>query len=107
MARRKSRQQSRADRPSLVVGIGWYDAAQFAKLKQVAVDADALDDTHEDWQRNAERAERELSRGGLVIRRVPVDVDTLVAWCREHDRPVDGAARAAYASELVSRLRPQ
>jgi hypothetical protein len=85
-----------------VVGIGWYDAVQWAKLKQVAVDAAELDDTHEEWQRNAERTERELARGrGLVIRRVPIDVDALVAWCRERNKPVNGASRSAYAAEQV------
>jgi hypothetical protein len=90
-----------------VVGIGWYDAVQWAKLKQVAVDPERLDDTHEDWQRTAERTERELARdGGLVIRRVPIDVDALVAWCRERGKPVDGPARSAYAAEMVLRLGP-
>jgi hypothetical protein len=103
MARRKS-QRSRGTGPSVVVGIGWYDVAQWTKLKQVAVDAAELDESHEAWQRNAERTERELSRQGLVIRRVPIDVDTLVAWCRARDKPVDGTSRAEYTSEVVRGL---
>ena len=56
-------------------------------MKQVAADTADLDDSHEAWQRNAERTERELSRQGLVVRRVAIDVDALVAWCREHVGP--------------------
>jgi hypothetical protein len=89
-----------------VVGIGWYDAAQWAKLKQLAVDAADLDESHEAWQRNAERTERELAQRGLVVRRVPIDVDALAAWCRARGKPVNGASRAEYTSELVSGLGP-
>jgi hypothetical protein len=101
-----ARRRSRAARPSLVAGIGWYDAAQWAKLKQVAQDAAELDESHEAWQRNAERTERELSRRGLLIRRVPIDVDALVAWCQARNKPVNGASRAEYTSEVVSGLEP-
>jgi hypothetical protein len=104
MARRKSRRRSPAVGPLQVVGIGWYDPVQWSKLKQIAADAAALDDTHEDWQRNAERTERELSRQGLMIRRVAIDVDALVAWCRARGKPVNGAARAEYTAEMVQRL---
>jgi hypothetical protein len=71
------------------------------KLKQLAADKDGLDETHEAWQRNAERSERALSRRGLLIRRVAIDVDALVLWCRARGKPVDGAARAEYTAEIV------
>jgi hypothetical protein len=89
-----------------MVGIGWYDAAQWAKLKQVAVDAAELDESHDAWQRNAERTERQLAQRGLVIRRVPVEVDALVAWCRARDKPVNAASRAEYTSEVLRSLGP-
>jgi hypothetical protein len=105
MARRKSRRRSPAVRPPQVVGIGWYDATQWSKLKQIAVDAAELDDTHEAWLRNAERTERELSQRGLVIRRVAIDVAALAEWCRAHGKPVNGASRAEYTAEVVQGLR--
>jgi len=101
MARRESRRRSRKASISPVVGIAWYDSAQWAKLKQVAADAEQLDDTHEAWQRNVERTERELAAEGLILRRVPIDVDALVEWCRAQNKPVNGAARAEYTSRIV------
>jgi hypothetical protein len=101
MARRPSRRRSRKPGLPAVVGIAWYDSVQWAKLKQVAADAERLDDTHEQWQRNAERTERQLETEGLVLRRVPIDVDALVAWCRTQNRPVNGEARAEYTSRIV------
>jgi hypothetical protein len=54
MAYRNSRRRARKTDRSMVVGIGWYDATQWARLKEVAVDSDRLDDSHETWQRTAE-----------------------------------------------------
>jgi hypothetical protein len=84
-----------------LVGVAWYDPAEWSKLKQVASDAENLDDTYEAWQRNLERTERELSAKGLVVRRVLINVDALVEWCRAHNRAVNGAARAEYTSQIV------
>jgi hypothetical protein len=105
MARRASRRRSSTTGSPLLVGIGWYDATQWAKLKQVAADATDLDDSHADWQRNAEWTERELSQRGLHVRRVAIDVDALVAWCRERGKPINGDSRTEYTCEIVSGVR--
>ena len=47
-----------------------------------AADAANLDDSYETWQRHAERTEPELSPPGLLMRRVAIDLDALVAWSR-------------------------
>jgi hypothetical protein len=101
MARRDSRRRSRKTGLPPVVGIAWYDSVQWAKLKQIAADADQLDDTHEAWKRNAEQTERQLVADRIVVRHVPIDVDALVAWCRAQNKPVNGAARAEYTSRIV------
>src|SRR5689334_8179498 len=102
MAGRNSRQRSRRAGPPMVVGIGWYDAAQWAKLKEVAADPDRLDESHEAWQRTAERTAQQLAAQGLAVRRVPIDVDALVQWCRAHHKAIDGKARAEYTSLIVN-----
>jgi hypothetical protein len=90
----------------MVVGIAWYDATQWAKLKEVAVDPDQLDETHEAWQRTAERTLQQLSAEGLVIRRIPINVDALVQWCRANQKVIDGKARAEYTSLIVNGAIP-
>ena len=101
MARRESRRRTHKTGLTPVVGIAWYDSAQWTKLKQIAADTEQLDDTHEEWKRNVERTERQLAADGMVVRRVPIDVDALVAWCRSQNKPVDGASRAEYTSRIV------
>ncbi len=102
MARRKPVRHSQASKPPMLVGIGWYEPAEWLKLKQVAADADALDDSYEEWLRGAERTEKDLQRPNLEIRRQPVKVDELIAWCKLQKKPVNGAARAEYIRLLVS-----
>jgi hypothetical protein len=101
MARREPRRRTpKTDRP-IAVGIAWYDATQWSKLKQVAADPERLEDTQEEWQRNAEETERGLAARGVVVRRIPIDLDALVAWCRARNKPVDGPARAEYTSFML------
>jgi hypothetical protein len=90
----------------MVVGIAWYDATQWAKLKEVAADPDHLDETHEAWQRIAEHTLQQLSAEGLVIRRIPINVDALVQWCRANQKVIDGNARAEYTSLIVNGAIP-
>jgi hypothetical protein len=88
------------------VAVGWYDAVQWARLKQVAVDAANLDDSFEAWKRNAEGFERELRRKGIEIQRVHIDVDSLIAWCRSRNKAIDGEARSEYAAHLAAGDKP-
>lgn len=102
MTHRNSRRRPQKTDPPMVVGIGWYDATQWAKLKEVAADPDRLDESHEAWQRSAERTAQELASQGLAVRRVPIDVDALLQWCRDHHKAIDGDARAEYTRLIVS-----
>lgn len=100
MAKRRSHGRPRPAPTN--VAVGWYDAAQWAKLKQVAVDADNLDDSFEAWERNAEGFERALRQKGIEIRRVHIDVDALLAWCQSRNKKIDGKARSEYAAQLAA-----
>jgi hypothetical protein len=104
MARRHGRARPRA--VPARVAVAWYDATQWAKLKQVAQDADSLDDSYEDWQRGAERLERDLRRKGIEIQRAYIDVDSLVGWCASRQKPINGEARSEYAAQLAANREP-
>jgi hypothetical protein len=84
-------------------GIGWYTPWEWAKLRGVVADPERLDDTYLAWRRGAKRVLRELREQGIDCQRISVQVDELVAWCREQGRPVDGKARAAFVAHQVQR----
>ncbi|HEV3117214.1 MAG TPA: hypothetical protein VGY58_09190 [Gemmataceae bacterium] len=50
--------------------------------------------------------ERKLRQLGTTARRVPIDVDALVAWCRTQHKAVDANARAEYVNEIMRKGNP-
>jgi hypothetical protein len=85
----------------LKVGFAWFTREQWQRFTEVVDDPDELDDTFEQWERGALAALYKLESRGVSVRKVMVDVDTLVAWCRARGRRVDGAARADYVVALL------
>jgi len=83
------------------VGIAWHTRESWQRLLTVADDREALDDTFEDWERNALNVIRNLEDKGSQVRKVPIDTEALIVWCRESGRRIDGAARAGYVTHLM------
>ena len=97
----KNREQKSAERigsAGMVSGVAWYRAEQWPRLPEVSVDSSELERTYDEWQAMATNRLAELARAGVWARKVDVDVDELVEWCRSEGRQVDGAARAAFAA---------
>jgi len=86
----------------VIAGIAWYYPEQWATLLDVSVDRNSLETTHGDWLRLAEKAIFDIKRSGISPRKVYVDVEKLVAWCKAQNRPVDGAARAEFVQTLLT-----
>ena len=86
----------------VVLGIAWFRQDQWELLRSLSADADVLEPTHAEWEKLARRTIKDLGRQGILARKVDVDVPLLQAWCVAQHRPLDAAARAAYAT---TRLR--
>ena len=84
-----------------VIGCAWYRADQWERLREISADPDKLEETHEEWVTTAKRSLREMKKAGILAEKVDVDVEELLAWCREHGEDVDGGARASYAAEML------
>lgn len=95
------REEQVSDR-STVTGIAWYRRDQWARLRELAADAAKLEASYEDWLAGAQKTMVGLTVAGVRARRVDVDLDDLVRWCRHEGRPLDSAARAAFAAERLS-----
>ncbi len=87
-----------------VLAIAWYSEAEWAKLKRVAADSDALDDTYVEWCGGHADLVRNLQRSGAEFVSVPVLIEEVSAWCDSEGRPLDSAARAEF---VARRLREQ
>ena len=85
------------------LGIAWYNREAWERLRQVADDVQALDENYEAWERGGLAAVRELESVGRPVQKIPIDIDALIAWCRERNRNIDSAARAEYVTSLLLR----
>jgi hypothetical protein len=85
----------------VVTGIAWYRRDQWTRLRELAVDADKLEESYEDWLAGAQKTLVQMAIAGVRAQRVDIDIDELARWCRADGRPLDSAGRAAFvASQL-------
>jgi len=88
-----------------VMGVVWYSAPEWARVKAAAADPERFEATYEEWTATAGASLAELRRAGAVPKKVDVGASALLAWCLAHDRPNDAAARAQYVSERMHAQR--
>ncbi|MEH3148001.1 MAG: hypothetical protein PGN34_22285 [Methylobacterium frigidaeris] len=85
------------------VGIAWYRAGDYARLREAMEDSDRLPASFEAWRASAEQVEREVSRSGVAVIRVTIEPDAFLDWCRNSGATPNGSARARYANEIAAR----
>ncbi|MCD6052358.1 MAG: hypothetical protein K0Q55_3776 [Verrucomicrobia bacterium] len=86
----------------VIVSVGWYTPVEWSLLKAHSVDTDKLDDTYEAWLTNAGNVIKRMEASGISVVRVPIRIAELQQWCAQQGLPLDGDARARYASERAS-----
>jgi hypothetical protein len=90
-----------------VVGLAWFDLKQWKRLTEVVENRNELDDTYKQWEQSALDAVRTIERQGKKVERVHVEVESLVAWCKEKGLPVNGLSRAEYVAQIMRRRHGQ
>ena len=87
-----------------IVGVAWYDASAWDRLRTIAPDAAKLETTHAEWLAFAAKSLDDLRAEGYRPYRIRVKLAALQAWCDETGRSPDASARAEYASAELRRL---
>ena len=87
LLRRKRKSDNTVD---TILRIAWYSQDQWN-----------IEDTYEEWKANAEKALRDSQNAGISVRKVQIDVDELLAWCKSKNIPVDRASRSEFAIEQL------
>jgi hypothetical protein len=88
-----------------VIGLAWYRPEQWQRLRQVSVDVEDLEETYFEWVSVASACFQEVQELGVDIRRVDVDVEDLVEWCKRRGLPLDAEARVSYVTDRIEHLR--
>ena len=93
------RAKSKARMP--VVGVTWYSADNWARVKAAATDPDRFEATYADWHAMAVDALADLRKAGIDATPFNVDAGRLLAWCLMHNKPNNAASRAEFVSEML------
>jgi len=97
----EDRGQAAGEDVQIVAGCAWFDEEGWERLREVTADPERLEDDYETWVAMVEKSIRDMRDQGVELEKVLLDVDELVAWCEEQDRPVDASARADLAAEKL------
>ncbi len=88
-----------------VVGIAWFERADYPRLLALFEDREEQASTYDEWLGLAERAEAGIfMAGGPRVVRVKLKPDEFADWCKQNGLRTDSKARNRFASEGVRRL---
>ncbi|HYZ87514.1 MAG TPA: hypothetical protein VE621_24070 [Bryobacteraceae bacterium] len=84
-----------------VVGIAWYEAEDYDRLKAMFTDGWKLPDTFADWQEMAHSVCETLTAEGHQVVKARIDPETFPQWCRDRGMEMDAEARTLYGTECA------
>ncbi len=87
-----------------ILGVGWYKENQWALLLKHSVDRENLEPTYAEWLEGISEGIENLSKSGLQVVKIPIDVEEMIKWCKESEYPFDGESRATYISLKTKEL---
>ena len=85
----------------LNIGVCWYKEEQWERLKEIVADPESIEDTYQQWRKDAEKALSQLKEKGVNVKKVSVDTEEMLLWANEHGRTIDGEAPSEYALYLL------
>jgi len=88
-------------KPKTVIGIAWYRKEQWELLKTTAADSEIIENTYEEWEKQATRTLIEIRNQGQNIERVEFDVEKFNEWCKKCGKKPDAKARTEYVTKLL------
>ena len=88
----------------IITGVAWYRPEQWLRLREVSEDVDNLDETYDAWLQTAERMIREGIPANVVVEKIDIDVEEVLAWCNERGLPMNASSRSRFVSERVREL---
>ncbi len=87
----------------LVTLIPWYEASDFARLRELADQDGGMPGSYQQWRTQIDRATQTLLAHGKVVQFVTIRPDDYCAWLAQTGRSNTRAARARYFLHLAAR----
>ncbi len=95
------RRSSHHIKAPMVTGVAWYKAEQYDRVRALSTDKDSMHETYAEWRAGVEDFILKSSGMGLVLKKVEIDLDDMLAWCRLHGKDFNGKARSEYVAEKL------
>ena len=83
------------------LALAWYRQDQWQLLLDYSTDSDKLARTYQEWLEHAEEKVKEMSKDGLNVVKVDIDMEDMKKWCERSDKLIDGNTRSEYAVFLA------
>jgi len=81
------------------VGVGWYTAEEWQKVKASAKDPERFEETFEECVAMAEESLTQFRANGINAEKSYVVASELLAWCLAKNKSNDAASRAEFVSQ--------
>lgn len=82
-------------------GLCWHQSSQWDRLREISDDRDEIEDTYEEWRRNASKVISDFESNGQPIKKGNINPEKLLLWCNEKGIPVNGEARSEYVACIM------
>jgi hypothetical protein len=82
------------------MGLAWYSPEAWRRLE--AMPEPRIEKSYQRFVRNFEAMAREFAAQGYAAKRIPIDIDHMVAWCHRHGYEIDTKGRATYGALLLA-----
>lgn len=86
----------------IVYSFAWFQPEEWTRLKEVVEDPSTLDDTYDEWRKNAESTIGEFRANGQSVRKISIKINELLDWCESKGVKPDGKARSEFAALKAS-----
>lgn len=86
-----------------IFGLAWYKKEDWNRLLEVSEDKSKIEETHDEWLKNAENAIKNFKKKGIKIEKVQIDLNELIRWCNERNLSLNGEARANFVTHKMQK----
>lgn len=89
----------------VIYSFAWFQPEEWQLLKEAVDDPSTLDDTYEEWRKNAESTIGKIRANGHRVKKVSIKISELLDWCESNGVKPDGKARSEFVAFKLSNRR--
>ncbi|TEW51222.1 hypothetical protein [Psychromonas algicola] len=83
---------------NVIYSFAWFQPKEWQLLKESVDDPTSLDNSYDEWRRQAESAIGEFRANGKKVKKVSINVSELLTWCESKGLKPDSKARSEFTA---------